>query len=107
LTVIIGLASGGVKEEPGVTNQANVMDLTPIGKDKYIETLSSQRKPWHSNELIMGTSVNVVPVTNYDGRRIGNGLPGPVFSKLSALMEKDIRENKDLLTALDWQKENF
>jgi len=56
--------------------------------------------------LIMGTSINVVPVTKFDGRRIGNGLPGPVFSKLSALMEKDVGENPDLLTELDWEGES-
>lgn len=53
--------------------------------------------------LIMGTSINVVPVTKYDGKRIGTGLPGPVFSKLSVLMEKDIRENENVLTALNWE----
>jgi branched-subunit amino acid aminotransferase/4-amino-4-deoxychorismate lyase len=79
-----------------------VMDLTLIGKDKFIETLLSQRKPWYKNYLIIGTSINVVPVTKFDGRRIGTGLPGPVFSKLSTLVEKDIRENQNLLTGPDW-----
>jgi len=55
-----------------------------------------------SEIIIMGTSINVVPVTKYDGKKIGTGLPGPVFSKLSELMEKDIRENENLLTNLDW-----
>jgi branched-subunit amino acid aminotransferase/4-amino-4-deoxychorismate lyase len=53
--------------------------------------------------LIMGTSINVVPVTKYDGKRVGTGLPGTVFSKLSIFMEKDIRENENVLTALDWE----
>jgi branched-chain amino acid aminotransferase len=55
--------------------------------------------------LIMGTSLNVVPVTTYDGKPIGTGDPGPVFSRLSGLMEREIRENEDLLTTLDWGKE--
>ena len=57
--------------------------------------------------LIMGTSINVVPVTKFDGSRVGTGLPGPVFSKLSALVEKDIRENQDLLTGLNWEGQSF
>jgi len=55
--------------------------------------------------LIMGTSVNVVPVTTYDGKPVGTGRPGFVFSRLSALMDRDIRENDRLLTALDWERE--
>lgn len=54
--------------------------------------------------LVMGTSVNVVPATVFDGHRIGTGFPGPVFSRLSGLMEREIRENEQQLTALDWDR---
>jgi branched-subunit amino acid aminotransferase/4-amino-4-deoxychorismate lyase len=53
--------------------------------------------------FIMGTSINIVPVREYDGRTIGNGRPGRVFSSLYELMEKDHRESAEVLTALEWE----
>lgn len=52
--------------------------------------------------FLIGTSINVVPVKTYDGRAIGTGLPGPVFSRLSGLMENDMRENTELIEELQW-----
>jgi branched-subunit amino acid aminotransferase/4-amino-4-deoxychorismate lyase len=52
-----------------------------------------------SSELIMmGTSINLVPVVRFDGKVIGKGVPGPIYSRLSDLLWKDMTENKELLT---------
>jgi hypothetical protein len=42
-------------------------------------------------------------VTKYDNRVIGNGRSGPVCSALGRLLEKDMMENMDLLTEVDWE----
>jgi branched-chain amino acid aminotransferase len=53
--------------------------------------------------MLLGTSISVLPVTKYDNRVIGNGRSGPVCSALGRLLEKDMMENMDLLTEVDWE----
>jgi branched-chain amino acid aminotransferase len=48
--------------------------------------------------MLVGTSINVLPVVSHDGSQIGDGIPGPVCSELSELLKKDMRENVELLT---------
>ena len=56
-----------------------------------------------SEAMLMGTSINILPVVNFDGKVIGTGSPGPVYSKLSYLLWKDMNENMDLLTEIEWK----
>jgi len=56
-----------------------------------------------SEVMLFGTSINILPVVSFDGRRIGTGSPGPVCLKLSSLLWKDMRENQDLLTKIEWE----
>ena len=49
--------------------------------------------------LIFGTSVDILPVVEYDGRKIGDGRPGPVFRRLRELMVED-EKNPEMLTAV-------
>ena len=82
----------GVMKKDGMIKGAKFVGITP-------------EKAYQAKEFfIMGTSVNVAPVREYDGRTIGDGRPGPVFSKLFELMEKDMTENRELLTECDWEK---
>jgi branched-subunit amino acid aminotransferase/4-amino-4-deoxychorismate lyase len=54
---------------------------------------------YHSSEaMLMGTSIGLMPLINFDGAVIGTGLPGPVYSQLSTLLWNDMTANKDLLT---------
>ena len=52
--------------------------------------------------MLMGTSINVLPVVGFDGNPVGTGLPGPVGSELCRLLRQDMQENEALLTDLDW-----
>ena len=36
----------------------------------------------------------------FDDKPVGDGKPGLIFKKLSALLENDIRSNKELLTPI-------
>lgn len=54
--------------------------------------------------FLTGTSINVLPVTRYDGGPIGDGRPGPVFERLGALLKQDMTQNQALLTRIDWDK---
>jgi branched-subunit amino acid aminotransferase/4-amino-4-deoxychorismate lyase len=59
----------------------------------------SQEDVYQSSETILtGTSIDLVPVTRFDGKAIGRGVPGPVYSRLLNLLRSDMTENRDLLT---------
>ncbi len=44
---------------------------------------------------IFGTTPDVTAVIEFDGRRIGDGKPGPIFQRLSELLRNDILESAD------------
>jgi len=48
--------------------------------------------------MIFGTSSTILPVVEYDGNRIGDGRPGPVFRLLMELMAQDETKNPEMLT---------
>jgi hypothetical protein len=47
--------------------------------------------------LVFGTSPHVTAVTEFAGRPVGAGRPGPVWSALSQVFEADLR-NPEMLT---------
>jgi len=51
--------------------------------------------------LVFGTSFNIFPVVEYDGNRIADGRPGPVFRRLAELMVEDQTKNRDMLTPVN------
>jgi len=91
------------------TTAKRVMELADtLVKDRIIKGAGfgriSPEDVYRSREvMLMGTSINVLPVVNFNGKIIGSGSPGPVYSKLSGLLWKDMRENKDLLTDIEWE----
>lgn len=48
--------------------------------------------------ILLGTTFDILPVVRFDGHRIGQGSPGPVFNGLRVLFHHDIRYNNGLLT---------
>lgn len=48
--------------------------------------------------VVTGTTLDVVSIIEFDGRRIGAGAPGPVSRRLCELLERDIRENAEFQT---------
>jgi branched-subunit amino acid aminotransferase/4-amino-4-deoxychorismate lyase len=60
---------------------------------------------YKSKEMFFtGTSLNLLPVISFDGKPIGNGSPGSVYTKLSSLLWEDMTQNQELLTPLDWKR---
>ena len=56
-----------------------------------------------SEIMLMGTSIEILPVVSFDGKIVGKGSPGSVYSRLSSLLWKDMTQNQDLLTGIDWK----
>lgn len=50
--------------------------------------------------MLVGTSLDVLPVAVWDGRRVGQGRPGPVARRLLAAIRDDIAHNQDFLTPM-------
>ncbi|MCP4682928.1 MAG: aminodeoxychorismate lyase [Desulfobacterales bacterium] len=77
-------------------------------KEKMIKDVKfSQIRPddaYGAHEVFLtGTSLNVLPVVSFDAKPIGNGIPGPVYSRLSSLLWEDMTKNMELLTHVDWE----
>ena len=53
--------------------------------------------------FLTGTSLNILPVVSYDGKRIGTGMPGEAVRRLSHLMLEDMTQNQELLTPVHWE----
>jgi branched-subunit amino acid aminotransferase/4-amino-4-deoxychorismate lyase len=47
--------------------------------------------------LLIGSSIKVAPIVEWDGASIGTGRPGPVAKALLALLEQDMTTNTDRL----------
>jgi 4-amino-4-deoxychorismate lyase len=51
--------------------------------------------------LLIGSSVKVAPIVEWDGKRIGDGTPGPVAAAIRGLLENDMRSG-DRLTNVQY-----
>jgi 4-amino-4-deoxychorismate lyase len=52
--------------------------------------------------MLVGSSIKVAPVVQWDGKPIGDGKPGPVTRKLLQLWEEDTRMAKDQLVPVPY-----
>lgn len=48
--------------------------------------------------MMFGTTIDVLPVVNYDGHIIGEGKPGPCFKAFAEILDQDIRSGEGVLT---------
>jgi 4-amino-4-deoxychorismate lyase len=53
--------------------------------------------------MLVGSSIKVAPVVQWDGQPIGDGKPGPVTQKLLQLWEEDSRSAADQLIPVPYQ----
>ena len=74
--------------------------LVKVGDLKKISQVNiSREEAYEGSEMfIFGTGPNILPIVKYDGKIIGTGKPGYVYHQLSKLFQKDITENKEVLT---------
>ncbi len=82
---------------------ADILVRGKIIKGVRFENISPSDILFSSEAMLMGTSINILPVVNFEGKLIGTGSPGNVYSSLSDLLRKDMYENTDLLTEIEWK----
>ncbi len=86
---VFGLAHGLVRE--GLVKGVEYAKITP-------------QEAYQAKEIFLtGTSINILPVASYDGRVIGSGSAGPVYSELASLLWKDMTKNQEVLTEIAWE----
>jgi len=52
--------------------------------------------------MLIGSSIKIAPVVEWDGRPIGDGKPGPIAKKLFQLWEEDVRSAADQLVRVPY-----
>lgn len=70
----------------GTLKVAEYRDISP--------TLAAQAK----EIFIFGTTTDVTPVVEWEGRQVGDGKPGPVAEKLLSLLKNDMTPESETLT---------
>ncbi len=90
---------------PGTTLDRVMALAGPLVASGMLKGIRKERLPRsvlaHAREIfILGTSHDVVAVTEVEDERVGTGAPGPVFAQLSSLLRADIRTNKERRTEI-------
>jgi len=53
--------------------------------------------------LLIGSSIKVAPVVEWDGQKIGDGKPGPITAKLLEMWNEDAASAQDQLVAVPYE----
>ena len=54
--------------------------------------------------MLIGSSIKVAPVIQWDGQPVGDGKPGPIAKKLLEMWNEDVRSTADQLVAVPYPK---
>jgi len=92
------IVSGGVVRTPpvgpsvlpGITREAVIEIARRAGLDCREEAVSRQRLAVADEVFITNTRIGVLPVTRIESAAVGDGRPGPLTRRLSALLSKTV-----------------
>ena len=79
------LELGRVLRDQGLVKAVEVRDI-PVAEARLSREM-----------LLLGSSVKVAPIVQWDAQTIGDGKPGPVFKALLQLLEDDMRSSDRLI----------
>jgi 4-amino-4-deoxychorismate lyase len=54
--------------------------------------------------ILIGSSIKVAPVVEWDGQKLGDGKPGPIAKKLLEMWNEDVRSATDQLVAVPYDE---
>jgi 4-amino-4-deoxychorismate lyase len=72
-------------------------------KDIVVADVSTEEARQAAEMLLVGSSVHVAPITQWDGQPVGDGKPGPIAKALLELIEMDMREGTDQLIPIPYR----
>ena len=55
--------------------------------------------------MLIGSSIKVAPVVEWDGQKIGDGKPGPIAQKLLEMWNEDASSAMDQLVAVPYDED--
>jgi 4-amino-4-deoxychorismate lyase len=68
-----------------------------------IADVSTEEARQAAEMLLVGSSVHVAPITQWDGQPVGDGKPGPIAKALLDLIEADMHEGRDQLMPIPYR----
>jgi len=74
-------------------------------RDIKVGDLSVEEGHAAAEMMLLGSSIKVAPVVQWDGRPIGDGKPGPIARKLLDLWREDVRSKMDQLVTVAYPPE--
>jgi 4-amino-4-deoxychorismate lyase len=72
-------------------------------KDIVIADVSTEEARQAAEMLLVGSSVHVAPITQWDGQPVGDGQPGPIGKALLRLIETDMHEGREQLMPIPYR----
>ena len=72
-------------------------------KDIVVADVSTEEARQAAEMLLVGSSVHVAPITQWDGQPVGDGKPGPIAKALLELIEIDMHEGRDQLLPIPYR----
>lgn len=93
---LVSILSGTTMLRTATLAESLIADGVLAGIANADITVADMRKA--REILVVGTTINVVPVRAFDGKPVGDGVPGPVFEALSARLVHDVAANDGLRT---------
>ena len=72
-------------------------------KDIVVADVSTEEAHQAAEMLLVGSSVHVAPITQWDGQPVGDGKPGPIAKALLELIEMDMHEGRDQLLPIPYR----
>jgi 4-amino-4-deoxychorismate lyase len=72
-------------------------------KDIVIADVSTEEARQAAEMLLVGSSVHVAPITQWDGQPVGDGKPGPIAKALLTLIETDMHEGTEQLMPIPYR----
>src|SRR5262245_42097925 len=72
-------------------------------KDIVVADVSIEEARQAAEMLLVGSSVHIAPITQWDGQPVGDGKPGPIAKALLELIEMDMREGGDQLIPIPYR----
>ncbi|MGH8058559.1 MAG: aminotransferase class IV [Candidatus Entotheonellia bacterium] len=82
---------------------AKVLVNNGLLKDIVVADVSLDEAATAAEMLLLGSSVKVAPITQWDGRPVGNGKPGPIARALLELLDKDMQEGREQLVPVPYR----
>ena len=62
----------------------------------------SSRYRYSTSSLLIGSSIKVAPIVEWDAKPVGDGTPGPVARALRELLDQDMRSGRGRLIEVSY-----